>query len=160
MVVVSDSSVITGLLAINKLSILQILFKKVVLPRSVFQELSALKKFGYKVESLNEPWILVKEAENRQRLSDLEFQLDLGEAESIVLALEVKADYLLIDEKKGRSIAREQGLKIIGLLGILILAKQNGLIPLLKPEIDRLTSKLEFRLHEKLIKAALLAVGE
>ena len=102
----------------------------------------------------------MKEAENRQRLSDLEFQLDLGEAESIVLALEVKADYLLIDEKKGRSIAREQGLKIIGLLGILILAKQNGLIPLLKPEIDRLTSKLEFRLHEKLIKAALLAVGE
>lgn len=78
--------------------------------------------------ALREPWILVKEASNGLKVSELEAQLDSGEAESIVLALEVKASYLLMDEKKGRAIAKKEGIKIIGLLGILILARQNGLI--------------------------------
>ncbi|WP_416864750.1 MAG: DUF3368 domain-containing protein [Imperialibacter sp.] len=77
-----------------------------------------------------------------------------------MLALEEKADYLLVDEKKGRDIAKKEGLNIIGLLGILVQAKTVGLIPLLKPEIEILTSKIEFRLHQRLIQAALAAVGE
>ncbi len=160
MIVVSDSSVLTGLLAIDKLSLIPILYAKVLISPSVYAELSSLRQFGYSVESLNEPWISVKDIVDVKRVAKLKEELDDGEAESIVLAQEQKASYLLIDEKKGRRIAKREGLKVIGLLGILIQAKQTGLIPLLKPEIEALTSKLEFRLHDKLIKAVLAAVGE
>jgi uncharacterized protein len=160
LVVVSDSSVITGLLAINKLYLLQNLFHNVLLTPTVYSELSTLEKYNYPIEDINTPWINVKGIKDYKKLQSLKLELDLGEAESIVLALEEKADYLLVDEKKGRDIAKKEGLKIIGLLGILVQAKTVGLIPLLKPEIEILTSKIEFRLHQKLIQAALDAVGE
>jgi hypothetical protein len=55
--------------------------------------------------------------------------VDLGEAEAIELAREVNADWLLIDERKGRKLAREAGLPVIGLLGVVLLARRNSLIP-------------------------------
>lgn len=160
MVVVSDSSVITGLLAINKLHLLQNLFHNVLLTPTVYSEISTLKKYNYPIEDINTSWINVKGIKDHKKLQSLKLELDLGEAESIVLALEEKADFLLVDEKKGRDIAKKEGLNIVGLLGILVLAKNVGLIPLLRPEIEALTSKIEFRLHKKLILAALDAVGE
>lgn len=84
----------------------------------------------------------------------------MGEAESILLAQEMNAEIILIDEKKGRRIAKELGFNVIGLVGILIQAKKMGLISELKPELTKLTSLLEFRMSKQLIEFALNEVGE
>ncbi len=76
-------------------------------------------------------------------------ELDLGEAESIALAIEHKAQYLIIDEYRGRLIAEQYGVKIVGVLGILIQAKQDGLIDSVKDEVQSLR-QVGFRLNQRL----------
>ncbi|MCB9351750.1 MAG: DUF3368 domain-containing protein [Lewinellaceae bacterium] len=86
-------------------------------------------------------------------------ELDLGEAESIALAVEEKAKYLIIDEYKGRAIADAYGVKIVGILGVLIQAKQQGVISSVKPNIEKLI-EIGFRLDKKLIAKVLRSLGE
>ena len=160
MVVVADSSVITGLLALNKIELLHFIFGQVLLTKTVHQELSFLKEFGYNIEKLNQNWIKITHVENVEHRNLLLKRLDQGEADSIILAMEMNADFLLMDEKKGRKIAKEIGLQVVGLIGILIQAKKNGLIHNLKSELQFLTSKLEFRMSKELIERALKEVGE
>ncbi|MEM9835182.1 MAG: DUF3368 domain-containing protein [Bacteroidota bacterium] len=85
--------------------------------------------------------------------------LDLGEAESIALAMELKADYLIIDEKRGRGIAEERGVRIVGVLGILIKAKKEGLIENVSDYIMKLQS-VGMWLNEKLVLRVLKALDE
>ena len=160
MVVVSDTSVILGLLALDRLSLLQNLFGEILLPTAVHQELLTLKSFGYKVEKLNVDWIAVKRVAPDPDLSQQLALLDIGEIEAIMLAKQQQADWLLIDEKKGRRRAEELGLKIIGLLGILVKAKQDGFIKQVKPEIDKLINTAEFRMSQTLIDLVLRTVSE
>ena len=86
-------------------------------------------------------------------------ELDLGESEAIVLAIELKADYLIIDEYKGRAIADKKGVKIVGLLGVLIAAKRIGHLQAVKPLIEKIQIN-GFRLNRSLIDKVLNALGE
>lgn len=70
--------------------------------------------------------------------------LDPGETEAITLALELKADLILMDERKGTLAARQLGLTSIGVIGILVDAKHRRLIPAVLPLIDELSSGLRF----------------
>ncbi|HRH35743.1 MAG TPA: DUF3368 domain-containing protein [Catalimonadaceae bacterium] len=76
----------------------------------------------------------------------------MGETEAIVLAQQVKADYLIMDEKKGRLEAAKLGIKTIGLLGILILCRRSGICTNLKAEMDDLRLNAGFWINEKLYK--------
>lgn len=105
-------------------------------------------------------WIFVEKAVDRNHVADLELELDAGEAEAIVLALEVKADYLIIDEWKGREKAEALGIKIIGVLGLLLQAKKENLIPEVKVLMDELIYQAEFRIHPKLYQAILKIAEE
>jgi len=162
MIVISDTSAITNLAAVELLELLHILYDRVVIPQAVYDEMTAL---GYQVpgtvEVQNLDWIETQSVSDRLRVEALQAKLDLGEAEAIVLALELDADLLLIDERRGRKEALEQGVtKISGLLGILQEAKAKGLISTIKPVLDRLISENNFRISDRLYHALLQSAGE
>lgn len=157
MVVVSDTSAISNLLQIGQLNILQRLFGTITIPPAVQREIYAIPTQQAQIEKLN--WIEVAEPTNQQFISELSVELDLGEAEAIALSVEQDAEYLIIDEYAGRKIADEHGVKIIGLLGILILAKQKKVIDTVKPNIENL-QKVGFRLNQTLITNVLKQLGE
>jgi uncharacterized protein len=77
--------------------------------------------------------------------------LDKGESEAIALAVELKADWTLLDEREGRKVAKSLGLKVTGILGILLCAKQAGELESLQPVIDNLISKAGFRIAPELL---------
>ena len=104
MIVVSDTSVITSLIQIGEVTWLRELHKVVLIPRAVHQEL-------IRYHPTLPTFIEVCDVLDRQMVARLEAQLDLGEAEAIVLAKEKHADLLLIDEKLGRRIALREGIR-------------------------------------------------
>ena len=105
-------------------------------------------------------WIRTINIESVGLVQKLSEDLDLGEAEAISLALEVKADFLIMDELKGRKFAKEYGLRIIGILGILILAKDQNLILEVRPIMDVLRNDVGFRMSDKIYQFVLQQVGE
>ena len=86
--------------------------------------------------------------------------LDRGESESIVLAAECHADYLLIDEKRGRAAAKLRGLRVIGLLAVLLIAKQEGHISSVGAIITDLESRAGFFVSRSVKEAVLAEAGE
>ncbi|WNN90552.1 DUF3368 domain-containing protein [Gloeocapsopsis dulcis] len=95
-------------------------------------------------------WLEVHSVQNQQLVSELRTRVNVGEAEAIALAVEVEATRLLIDERLGRQAAKDLGLKITGVLGILLLAKQQNLITVVKPIMDDLTTQANFRISSQL----------
>lgn len=158
MIVVSDTSVISGLLQSERLYILQKLYKKVIIPAEVFSELTNLDQ--QLLSSLQDEWIEVKNVQETALLTELSVLLDPGEAEAISLAKELNADLLLIDEKKGRLIASQLGLQITGILGILIEAKRQGYVTEIKSIIEALTSKAGVWFKPSLVAEVLTRVNE
>lgn len=77
--------------------------------------------------------------------------LDQGESEVIALAIELKADLTLLDERDGRKVAKSLGLKVTGILGVLLRAEQSGKLKSLQPVIDELISKAGFRIAPELL---------
>ena len=93
-------------------------------------------------------------------ISLLRVDLHQGEAEAIALALEMKTDRLLIDERDGRMAARQLGLPVTGVLGVLLRGKKTGRIPRVKPELDALRTKAHFFIAPELEAAILADAGE
>ena len=87
-------------------------------------------------------------------------QLDQGEIEAIALARELHARYLIIDELIGRRIAENLGINCIGLVGVLILAREAGLVSSLKAMLEQLEQVAGFYLNESIKAKALFSVGE
>ena len=89
-----------------------------------------------------------------------DYNLDIGEAEAIALALELKADELLIDERLGRREAVRLGLSITVVLGVLLIAKNRGLISKVQPIIDALILQANFRISRQLYEEVLRTANE
>ena len=160
MIVVSDTSAVTSLAAIGRLDLLRCLYGSVVIPQSVFEELTGLpnQPGGAEVESLD--WISHRPASDRSLVTSLLANLDSGEAEAIALAVELRADLLLMDERLGRAVAERFGLKLVGTLGVLLAAKQQRFLTSVKPVLDDLIAKARFRIGGTLYQAILDAAGE
>ena len=163
MIVISDTSVITNLAAIGYLQLLPQLYKRVLIPEAVHRELVDIEPpVPGTLEVQNATWLEVRQVVNREVIERLqnEVRLDPGESEAIALVLELEADLLLIDERRGRAEANRLGIKITGLLGILVEAKQKNLINAVKPLIDALIATSEFRISSALYSQILDTVDE
>ena len=161
MIVVSNTSPIINLAAVGQLDLLRQLYGKVIIPQAVYHEITVIgagQPGAMEVQTLE--WIETKQVTNRALVMVLQTELDEGEVEAIALAIELRADLLLLDERLGRTIASRLGLQFIGLLGVLIEAKQKGYTPAVKPVLDDLVTKAGFWVSPQLYARVLQAAGE
>jgi predicted nucleic acid-binding protein len=158
--VVSDASPLRALAHLELLHVLPALYDVIVIPPAVLRELEASSsRFGaLSRRELRSARIAAPADEGKVR--ELEAQLDRGEAEAIALAIETKANALLIDEAKGRKVARRLGLGVIGTLAVLRDAKATGQVARVRPLVDRLMSEIDFYLDRVLVDEYLSQLGE
>ena len=158
MLIVSDASPIIALAVCNKLDLLDRLFDNICIPQAVFNELAIPDKPKARdiIEWARDKVFPVK---NPSVITALSMSLDAGESEAMALYWESKADFLLIDEKRGRIIALRNGIKTIGTVGILLSSKQKGLITSVKPLLELLMNN-GFRISDILYQQILERAGE
>lgn len=156
MIVVSDTSALSNLALVEHLWLLEAIYQTVIIPDVVESELAAATNPSISA-ILRLGWIQIKPLTNSQLANQLQQErgLDAGEAHAIALALELQADDLLIDERLGRQEAVRLGLSIIGILGVLLVAKQRSLIPQVQPVIDALLNQAGFRVSPQLYQHVL-----
>lgn len=130
MIIVSDTSPICYLLLIDKIDVLHHLYKNIIIPQTVANELGASESPSVVKSWIAKPpsWLEIRSVNYSKNIQSE--KLDPGEQEAILLAEKVKADLIILDDKAARRIAVERGLKIIGLLGILKDAARAGLLDL------------------------------
>ena len=153
MIVVSDTSPLTALLTVGAAEILPQLFGEVVTPGAVRDEL-------LRGHAALPAWLRVEAVKNSAEARRFAQLVDAGEAEAIELAKELHATRLLIDERKGRRLAAQEGVPVIGLLGVVLLAKRNGLVPSARILLHKLDRDAGMYLTDELREQALKSVGE
>ena len=138
--VVANTTPLIGLAVIRRLDLLQRLFHEVFIAEAVYQESVAAGRDagGAKEDVSAATWIRTVHVNDRLAVEVLLDELDLGEAETIVLARELGVDWVLMDERKGRRKLTQLGLPKIGTLGILLKAKRGGLLAAIRPDVERL----------------------
>ena len=135
--VISNTTPIISLLKINQLHLLEVLYNTIIIPEAVWQEVEAGKDKAFYTDLAALSWVDIQTVQNPAAVEYLT-DLDRGEAEVIVLAREISADLVIIDETLGRQYARHFELPFTGTIGILLRAKKEGHIPAIKPLLQQL----------------------
>ena len=130
--VISNTSPLIGLWGINRLSLLRDLYIEVWIPRKVETEFLAIDESVYREVLDNAPWIKIVDLTHPQDATVYR-NLDAGEAEVFALANEHDARFVIIDEQAARQAAKKLGLPFKGVVGVLLEAKEEGLIDEIKP---------------------------
>ncbi len=156
--IVADSSPLISLAMLNKLFILEHIFDEILIPMAVYDEITKINKPHFK-ELKEFATNRVKKIQNILAVQLLQKELDTGEAEAIVLAIENNITDILIDEYKGRKIAKVQNLSPIGTIGVLLQSKNKGLLKEVKPELDKLIANHQ-RISKELYNTALKLANE
>jgi predicted nucleic acid-binding protein len=160
-IVISDASPLIALAAIQKLDLLRALYFELVVPTAVYDEITAARPTAPGSNDVRETkWIQVRSVKNRALVEALTLELDAGEAEAITLAVELDADLLLMDERRGRIAASRLGRRVVGVLGLVIEAKAAGILPAVRPVVDALTIEAGFRISQALLAKVLASAGE
>jgi len=138
-IIVVNTSPIIYLSSINKINILKELFDEIFIPEAVKQEVLAGGKnqVGFR-EIRSKKWIKTKKIKNELAKKYLLTDIDDGEAEVIILAEELSAHTIVMDDRLGRKIARFRGFNVIGTLRLLVIAKEKGILTKVKPLMDKL----------------------
>lgn len=161
MIVVSDSSPLIGLASIGQFSLLSRLYTSLHIPAAVWLEVvEEGRGQPGSLEVSRAEWIEKHSPSNLPLVHTLKQTLGAGEAETIAIAIELRADLLLMDEALGRETARHLGLHCMGLLGVLKEAKSQGLIPEIKSYLDELKTRAGFRIKDSLYQRVLTEEGE
>ncbi len=160
MIVVANAGPLIALAQTDRFALLQTLYGTLHIPPAVREEV-VIAGHGRpgSVEVADARWIEVVDVQGTTAVRLLADRLDLGESQAIVLALELDADPLLIDEDRGRRIAEARGIAKTGTIGTLVVAKQRGLLSSVAQELDRLQAA-GFRMSQEIYDAALRLSGE
>jgi len=145
---VTNSTCLIGLERIGRLDLLPQVFDTVFAPPTVVAEVRSPLT-----------WLTVQTVENSAFVAALKTQMDEGEAEAIALAVELDNVILILDDKKARRVAQQIGLKVIGTVGMLLRAKNQGVITEIKLLLTELV-QVDFRITNAIIQEALRLSGE
>lgn len=158
---VSNTSPLTNLAAIGLFDLLRELYGRLFVAEAVWAELNAgSRAWPGRDEVAGATWIARRTVVNRPLMTALRERLDPGEAETIALAMECSPPFVLMDEKEGRRAAQRFGLKTVGVVGVLIEAKNRGLIAEVGPSLERLRQEAGFYLSDRVIRDACAFCGE
>lgn len=150
MTVVSNTTPLNYLLLIGRAEVLNVLYERVVIPRAVFRELTSelAPEIVRAWMASPPPWLTVVEAGH---VIDPELdQIQIGEREAILLAEQIQADFIVLDDRKARRIAHGRRLNVIGTVGILTVGAKKGLINL-REAVDDL-KRTNFRASSDMLK--------
>lgn len=157
MLIIADSSALIALAVCQCLNVLDTLFEQVRVPQAVFDEVV--------IEGKPEAETLKRYLQGKVIRTDLtEFIIEIGwlgrgELEAMALYKRLHADALLLDEQRARKVARLNGIQIIGSQGILLRAKEKGIISELKPLLEKLENS-DIRISKRLLQNTLYLAGE
>jgi predicted nucleic acid-binding protein len=159
--VVSNSSPLIALTRVNHLLLLQRLYSELYLPAAVWHEVVVQGRGQPGAAAVQgAPWIVRSAIRNAPLVLSLTQDLGAGEAEAIVLAQELPADLLIVDERHAREKARRLGIPVIGVLGVLLEAKARRLLPAVRPVVDDLKNIAGFHSAPQLMAEVLRQAGE
>jgi len=159
-IVVSDATPLIGLTKLGRLELLKELFGMLRIPGSVYAEVvtDARGRPGA-LEISRAAWIVTQAPVDRTKVDYLRADLDAGEAEALVLAEEISANWILLDVPKARFAADLLGFRYIGTVGLLLLAKRMGKVELVRPLLDKLREE-KFHVSERVYQLTLEQAGE
>lgn len=161
MAIVSNTSPISNLAKVGQLDLIQQLYGVILIPNAVYEELLDERAGETVITAVRSAtWLEIHSVQNQELVNELRDRINVGEAEAIALAVEIEATRLLIDERLGRQAATDLGLKITGVLGILLLAKRRKTIMTVKPIMHDLIAQANFRISSQLYVEVLNAAGE
>jgi predicted nucleic acid-binding protein len=159
-IVVSNATPLIALARISRLDLLKDLFGTVAIPRAVYDEVVSAAPTRAGADQVRQSgWIQARHLGNRAAVDYLRSDLDAGEAEVLVLAQEMVADIVLLDEPKARLAAALLGLQYVGTVGLLLLCKQTGRVPAVRPLLDALKAD-GFHLSDRVYRAVTQRAGE
>lgn len=156
--IVSNTTPILALLKVNQLDLLRQIYGSIYIPGAVFKEIEKGVAKDYYIDLTSLSWIRIepiKDEMAKQYFTDL----DEGEAETIMLASELNADLVLLDELLARRQAKKSGLTVTGTIGVLIKAKELKLINEVIPILLDMKEK-GIWLHSKLLEAVKIRINE
>lgn len=159
MTAVVDSSPLIVLGKVRRLDLLSALYEDIVIPPAVVDEVLAKSRLVTPDLQQFVERSRVRAVENVRLVQTLSVDLGPGEAEAIALAAEIGDALLLMDDADGRRAARALGLRVAGVLGVLVEAKYRGVVSNIRPILEAVRTE-GFWLSESLQKAVLDAVGE
>lgn len=160
MTVICNATPLINFAAINRLDILKEVFGQVIIPQAVYDEttVSGFLWSQFILQAVASEWLQVRTVSNIDPIISLE--LDDGEREAIALALETGVNKILLDERDARKVAQSIGLRLIGTLGILLLAKEKHIIPEIKPLLHGMIDVAQYWVNVKLYEQVLKQAGE
>jgi hypothetical protein len=147
----SNSSPLIGLERIGQLDLLERLFSTVSIPSAVLKELGP--------HTILPTWCVHSPLQHAIPRSLLVAHLGAGETEAIALAIELGPVEVLLDDKQARALAQANGLRVVGVIGLLLRAKKGGLLPVVKPLLDLLV-QTQFHISRQPYEHALRLAGE
>ena len=161
--VVSNTSPISNLAIIGLLEVLRRQLGEIHIPPAVCAELLRLENGNARKaieDSVSDGWIRMVELSNQSTSRALQESLDPGESEAIALAVEARAELLVMDESAGRAAARAQGIRVTGTLGILLRERKAGGIASIGEEMERLVREAGFYVSAHVGEQFLREAGE
>lgn len=134
--VIVNSTPVIGLANIGRLDVLRQMYGTITIPQAVFDEIKSPSV--QRQVNANRDWIRVEQINDASQKQMYRAKLHAGEVEVMILAQEKKADLVILDDNAAKKMAKFLGLRVIGTLGILVLAKKRGYIKEVSPVLDAL----------------------